>query len=258
MGRFRFTLASVFGALTAIGGLLAFWRSVDHARKSAEVTMLASSFKQAVLSLANAEATYGRLPDATCYTTNRTGPVDPEVAKSSPPLYSWRLAVMPFTEYQVRNADFSKPWDHPANVLFHSERHFYTFFGLPPPEGSEPRIFAITGPATAFGEAGVDTPHSLDDVPDDTILLVEVANSGVHWMQPGDFDIRTMPRTINDPRTVDIEGTPGFGFYVAFADGQVWRLRHDTPFPELEKFFTIEGAKANEREEVLSKYWVDR
>jgi hypothetical protein len=67
-----------------------------------------------------------------------------------------------------------------------------------------------------------------------------------------------MPRTINDPRTVDIEGTRDFGFYVAFADGEVWRLRHDTPFAALEKFFTLVGARANDREEVLSKFRAER
>ena len=49
------------------------------------------------------------------------------------------------------------------------------------------------------------------------ILLVEVRNSGTHWMQPGDFDIRTMPRTINDPAGKGISGT---WFYARYLYGE--------------------------------------
>ena len=49
------------------------------------------------------------------------------------------------------------------------------------------RKFAITGPGTAFGDDESEPPARLQDIDRDTILVVEVRNSGVHWMQPDDF-----------------------------------------------------------------------
>jgi hypothetical protein len=75
-------------------------------------------------------------------------------------------------------------------------------------------------------------------------------------MQPGDFDIRTMPRSINAPDGRGISSRYRYGFHVIFADGEVWGLSHDTPFEELEKFFTIDGAKQHDRDIVLRPYVV--
>lgn len=117
-------------------------------------------------------------------------------------------------------------------------------------------MFAVTGPGTAFGDGKHERPHSLNEMDADTLLVVEVRNSGLHWMAPGDFDIRTMPRTINAPNGRGISSRHRAGFYVIFADNAVWCLSHETPFEELEKFFTIESAKRHDREEVLRPYAV--
>jgi hypothetical protein len=75
-------------------------------------------------------------------------------------------------------------------------------------------------------------------------------------MQPGDFDIRTMPQEINRHQDGCISGCTATGFHVIFADGAVWVLAHSTPFDELKKFFTIESAKRFDREEVLGPHQV--
>jgi len=74
-------------------------------------------------------------------------------------------------------------------------------------------------------------------------------------MAPGDLDIRPMPRKIGDPQ--GISGVVRGGFHVGFADLSVWCLRDDTPFAAVEKFFTIEGAAAHDRESVLGPYRLD-
>ena len=116
------------------------------------------------------------------------------------------------------------------------------------------RIFAITGPGTAFGDNETELPRSIKDLDVDTILIVEVRNSGTHWMEPGDFDIRTMPQTINAADGKGISSIHRTGFHVGFADGEVWYLRNDCPFAELSKFFTIAGAKAHDRQTCLGPY----
>lgn len=118
---------------------------------------------------------------------------------------------------------------------------------------------AITGPGTALGDGEFESPRKLDDIDSsNTILAVESANSGFHWMEPGDFDIRTMPRTINDKSGRGISSRHRTGFHVLFADGAVWYLSNKTPFDELEKFFTVEGGKKHDREAVLGKYVLAR
>lgn len=118
---------------------------------------------------------------------------------------------------------------------------------------------AITGPGTAFGDGQFEPPKKLADLDAaNTILAVETASSGLHWIQPGDFDVRTMPRTINDPTGRGISSRHKTGFHVLFADGSVWYLSNKTPFDELEKFFTVAGGKTHDREALLAPYVIAR
>ena len=77
-------------------------------------------------------------------------------------------------------------------------------------------------------------------------------------MEPRDFDIRTMPHTINAPDGKGISsGFPG-GFHVLFADGTVWFLSDKVPFETLQKFFTVGDAEKHDRETLLGPYVLDR
>jgi hypothetical protein len=79
------------------------------------------------------------------------------------------------------------------------------------------------------------------------ILFVEVAHSGVHWMEPGDITLEGMADSIR-------EGLDGDGFHVAFADGEVWFLSRDVPMANLRPFFTLDGARKHDREDILGPY----
>jgi hypothetical protein len=116
---------------------------------------------------------------------------------------------------------------------------------------------AVVGPGTAFGD-GDDIPASLAGLSSGVILLVESRQSGIPWPAPGDFDIRTMPRTIDAPGGTGISGCHPGGFCVLFADGQVWFMSNEVSFDTLAKFFTIAAAKEFDREEVLGPYALDR
>ena len=59
-------------------------------------------------------------------------------------------------------------------------------------------VMAITGPGTAFGD-GTAEPEKLEDIPKNTIIVVESRSTGIPWPEPGDFDIRDMPTAVGSP-----------------------------------------------------------
>ncbi|MBN2024231.1 MAG: hypothetical protein JW809_15720 [Pirellulales bacterium] len=96
--------------------------------------------------------------------------------------------------------------------------------------------------------------RKVEELPPDLIVLVETRNSGVHWMEPGDLDVRTMPRTIDAADGKGISANFGDRVHVAFADGTVWALSTDVPFATVEKFLTIDSAKRHDRDVLLGPY----
>jgi hypothetical protein len=112
-------------------------------------------------------------------------------------------------------------------------------------------VMAVVGPGTAFG---ADERLLVSELPDDCILIVEVYQRKIHWMEPGDLDISALQQ----PRHAAIRPSNnwGNGFCVGFADGSVWRLRNDTPLDVLTLFCTVEGARKSDRESTLRPYRV--
>ena len=116
----------------------------------------------------------------------------------------------------------------------------------------ETRLLAITGPGTAFGD-GIGPPIAVKDAPPATILVVETASSGIPWPAPGDFDIRSMPRTVCSYDGKGISSQHAGGFHVIFADEYVWLF--PTKFLRvLSKFFTTVEAGTHNREQLLGPF----
>ena len=144
-------------------------------------------------------------------------------------------------------------WDDPGNKQL-VELSFFYAYGL---TGTKPfpetNILAITGPGTAFGD-GKGPPLAMKDVPPQTIIAVETRSSGIPWPAPGDFDIRTMPQTINAPDGKGISSRNAGGFHVIFGDGSVWLLSDTAPFETVKKFLTVADAKRNDRDKSLGPF----
>jgi len=108
---------------------------------------------------------------------------------------------------------------------------------------------AITGPSTAFDSA---KPPSLKELPNALILVARVEHSDTHWMEPGDLSIEQLAPPEETKRLLLGKD----GYVVLFADGEGWVLSGKTPILDLCKFFTIEGAKQSDREQILGPYRV--
>jgi hypothetical protein len=100
------------------------------------------------------------------------------------------------------------------------------------------------GPGTAFEDERV---LGFKDLDGDTVIAIEVARTDTHWMEPGDLPVDDVPPSI-------VQGLEGDGVHVLFADGQVWFLSPDVPLADLRKFFTVDGAKRYDREQLLGPY----
>jgi hypothetical protein len=177
------------------------------------------------------------------------------------PLYSWRVALVPYLQSWHGAWDSSQPWNSPSNTQLMELSSFYTL-DAPGVQGAresfpETRLLAITGPGTAFGD-GIGPPIAAKDAPPATILVVETASSGIPWPAPGDFDIRSMPRTVCSYDGKGISSQHAGGFHVIFADGYVWLLSDKVPFETLSKFFATADAKTHDREQLLGPFTLHR
>lgn len=193
-----------------------------------------------------------------CNNNEHTMPPPATMDEEGNRLCSWRLVICFYLMEFGREGprwDTKVGWDDPMNDGALHRSAFYCFSDSD--DGSRcfnTGMLAITGPGTVFDD---ESPRNRYDIPDDTILLLPVRDSGIHWMQPGDFQIDTMPRTINAEDGQGISSDFSDGFHVAFADGTVWFLSNRVPFDELEKFFTVESAAKYDRSQVLGPYLLD-
>ncbi len=215
----------------------------------------------AVTLLAYSEG-FGRLPYAVvkAETPRRSTRARP-TSRTSQVLYSWRAEIVPDLDSCGGAWDPSRAWDDPSNRELAKLSSVYAYdtsgLGRGPASFSETDILAITGPGTAFGD-GREPPKALKDIAPQTIIAVETRASGIPWPAPGDFDIRTMPQTINAPDGKGISSRYPSGFHVLFADSSVWLLSDRTPFETLKEFFTTADAEKHDREALLGPFALHR
>jgi hypothetical protein len=262
--RWRSNVRSLCGA-SVIVLAIAFWVAVmwtipmaneAHSRKATR-----ARFAQVALSLVHYSEFHGHLPRSVRYELEQPPADTHPASERRRALYSWRVEIVPYLEAWHGSWDPSKPWDDPANKQLMELSSFYSYHAGPPggpaQSFSETNALAITGPGTAFGD-GKQPPRALKDIPPSTVLVVETRASRIPWPAPGDFDIGTMPRSIQAADGKGISSRHAGGFHVIFADGQVWFLSDKIPFETLEKFFTTQSAAKHDREALLGPFALHR
>lgn len=162
--------------------------------------------------------------------------------------------VLHSTDYRV-----DKPWNDPQNAL-HQDAGRWLFNYTRNDTGPAGQHAGAAGVYTTYYKAikGRDTAFdngkltTLQELPDDLILVVRVEHSDTHWMEPGDIDVRELRPTEATRRLLLGDS----GYVVLFADGEGWVLSPDTPLSHLCVFFTIAGANQHRRRELLRPYRV--
>jgi hypothetical protein len=158
--------------------------AIDAASRAGHRASCLNRMHQLVLALQNYYATNSRLPPA-C-----------SVDKNGKPLHSWRVLILPFLEYKYiyKSLNLALPWNAPTNnnVLALQMREF----SCPSDPTSQARgtlqtnYFAVVGPNTAW-DRSKQVPTSGKEAAN-TIMLVEVADSGVAWAEPRDVSLEKL------------------------------------------------------------------
>ena len=215
---------------------------------AAESVRCMSRLKFLGLALHNYHDKYGSFPAA----VSRSGP--------GAPGQSWRVLLLPHLDESSLYQDYEldEPWDSVHNSALHDALHRLRGFHKCPSNHDQQQppacthYLAVIGENTAWRNGRAVSLDEITDRLDETILLVEVADSDVNWFEPRDLNWNEMSFKINDPdslspgsRHVESEWLEVDRPYinVALADGSVRKLPADTPPDVLKALLTINGGE---------------
>jgi len=230
-------LACVGGlfVLLACGGILValLLPAVQMTREAARRTQCLNNLQQIGLAMHNYHSDYGSFPPA--YIADKDGK----------PMHSWRVLLLPYLEEQAlyEQYDFSKPWDSPENTMV--SMSMPDVYGCPsePSAMSKTSYMVITGPGTLFdGDKSVPI-KDIQDGTSNTIMVVEVANAAVNWLEPTDLDVNQLTFEINAGVQQEIGSQHPGGAHVLNADSSVHFLTDYIDSETLEALTTIAGGE---------------
>jgi prepilin-type processing-associated H-X9-DG protein len=188
------------------------------------------------------------------YATEHNGQLPPAYIadENGHPMHSWRVLLLPYLGDDERalydQYNFDEPWDGPNNSKLADEiPEVYRC-----PEDDDPHTctscVAIVGPHTLW--PGIE-PRALDRVPDgatNALLLVEVHNSGIHWMEPRDLHVGQMAMTVNPEAGQGISSPHADSANVMFADGHGGPLSDDIKPELLRQLIDIDDGEPESKE----------
>jgi len=235
--RWRVFIAPL-GAIACLGVLGAlFLPAVTRSREPARRSQCKTNLKQIGLALHLYHDKYGSFPPAYI--------ADPE----GRPMHSWRVLLLPYLDQMpLYNAyRFDEPWDGPNNSQL-ADKILPVFYCPSENHGGIKNGFtmtsyvAVVGPKTMWPGDGKTT--KLADIRDgtsNTLMVVEFADSGIHWMEPRDLSFSEMAPTINTKSGQGISSEHVPGAHVLTADGGVRFISDQTRADVIRSLLTING-----------------
>lgn len=231
---------------------------ISAVRESGRRAACENNAKQIALALHNYHDEHGCFPPA--YVANKNGQ----------PMHSWRTLLLPSIEennlYNLYN--FNEPWDGPQNIKLANTP--ITSFHCPSSNNtknlnSRSDYIAVTGPGTIWpGNQGTRL-EDITDGPSNTILLVELANSDIRWIEPRDITIeRVLEKSSGENATVPtsnhftnssyfFKSLPVAG-HIAMANGSIRQLQRHPSTKDLAAMLSINGGESISIDSLIKKY----
>ncbi len=231
-------LSLVIAGCDMFGVLLArLLPSVQTAREAARMVVCQNQLKQIAAAMKSYHQAYNSFPPA--YVVDKNGR----------PMHSWRVLLLPYLEEEslkslYKQYRFNEPWDSDNNrKISDLAVDVYQCPSQPDHKNPTTNYMMAIGPHTIS-----DGPHArkaleITDGLHDTIMLVEVADSGTCWTEPRDLRFDQIDFKINGSKRQGISSYHPGGVNAAFCDGSV-RFLKDSTNPQLVKaMLTIDGGE---------------
>ncbi len=187
--------------------------AVQAAREAARRSQCTNNLKQIGIALHNYHDTYGCFPPAMITDEDGT------------PRYSWRVAILPFVEQAplFDSYDSDLPWDDPANEMVGmTSIPTYRCPSDNLSQSNETNYVMVTGQGTIGGLPNVSTGiRDIVDGTSNTILVVEIVDSGITWSEPRDLTLEELTLVLNDPSANSPSSRHPGGLNVLMSDGSV-------------------------------------
>jgi type II secretory pathway pseudopilin PulG len=184
-----FTVLELLVVIAIIGFLIALLVKPVHSdSRGLHLRGCTGNLKTIAIALRNYQNRYGCLPPSCIYDD------------SGRPMHSWRVLILPFLEPEGKwhtqlyaEYDFNEPWDGPNNRKLLAQKP-YDYFCVDDPgarqEGMETTSYvAVVGSKAAWqlNKSTTLKEPELQGQIGSTVLLVEMADSGIQWTEPKDL-----------------------------------------------------------------------
>ena len=172
------------------------------------------------------------------------------------PLHSWRVLILPYLGRDDLYARyrFDEPWDGPHNRALLAEMPAQ--FGCPSEPGpmhgrTQTSYLAVVGPGTVWSGKQPVGMSKITDGTSNTLLVVEVHDSGIAWLEPRDLHVAQMTPGVNPLRGQGIssrhgsrnDNGRGTRAQAVFCDGHTQLLPNDLRPETLHGLLTIAGGE---------------
>jgi prepilin-type processing-associated H-X9-DG protein len=206
-----------------------FWWGFSNAREAARESDCRGQLTQMGLALWHYHEIYGSFPPAFVAGSNGT------------PAHSWRTLILPFWDRRevYANYDFSVPWNHSKNAdvaTYRTTTFFYGCYSGDAHVQGTTNYVAVIGDGTAWMGSQPKTLEQFTDDPAATILVLEIPDSEISWLEPEDIALETLlSRGLSSNHNNHVNAL--------FADFQVRRIRRDINPDTLKALCTISGGE---------------